>query len=725
MRPGERKPAWRAMSAPTGARQARTVVGYLVACALALLAAAEAVWADAPAEPAQPAAPAQSAPAMDPMAIGESATSSVSQLASITSLTGAQSGAPLMLGLSLSPDGAIGASPIANASGLSLQFYAPAATDSNGIPLPGAAIPETTGLTENLTLTKPDDKNGDGALSLSGMYYLSDGSHALNLAPGQSAQSYGQAISQNLAFKSNGFSFGLGYRDVAKGFAGADALNAMAAQEGGADVAAVKDLLSHIGQSDLNMNLGFAGTGGFKAGFLMDNLTDENSETRTRSETFSFEQDWKSGLDFSATHVMVDSNSLLGGPNSDTSTDHLHMAFAPAKSGLSLTTDETISHLVGSTNDQTAVNLADKFGGATLVGSYNANNTGGATPDSSATEHLALTDPLTRAVSLALTWDGASDEHNPGAIRNDFDAVMKASLAKSVQMATEFVEKHDGCGNSQDLHTTVSMPSFAGLTKAAWTLDFSDLAPLGAPDNHKWDIALDSTLPSGKTKLPTSLAGAGLHLEYAGNIIGAAPAAAQPASDQSARALRIVSGPTPGNWLSWSIYQQINTATGVCTPSVRDYQVQIQFLRGSTLAYANNSELPLPGLAVKDTKTQDLKLTTPLHLRNKGLQVAAEYMDGSDHTDGLAVTQSMSVGVSGPVGPKANMDLELGRTKQVGLDEGYATGTTYKVAYNCTTSTTDLLNFTSTITCWDSGGSRLVVTPVQASAQLSFKRTYW
>lgn len=726
------RPAWRDHCAPgTTVKPANVREAFccLAACLLALFGAADPLRADASSAAGQSGTASQISPIsqIDPMAVGAGATEGISPLASVTSILGSQGSAPLMLGLNISPDGLIGsgtgASP--SASGLAMQFYAPAATNSAGVPLPGAAIPETTGLTDNLMLAKPGDKSGDGGLSLSGMYYLSNGSHALDMAQGQSAEPFGQAISQTLSYKMDGLSLGLGYRDVAKGFAGADALNAMAAQEGASSVAAVKDLLSHTGQSDVNMNLGFTGTSGFKAGFLLDNLTDQNAERHTQTETFSFEQALKTGLDFSATHVMVDSDPLLGGPAADTSTDHLHLAFAQPKSGLSLSTDETIAHLVGSTNDQTAVNLADKLGGASLAGSYTANNTEGATPDSSASEHLALTDPLSRAVSLALTWDGGSDARNACASRNDFDSVFKASFAKSVALATEFVNKDDGGGRTQDLHTTVSLPSFAGMTKAAWTLDFSELAPLGAPDTHKWDIAFDSALPAGKTKLPPTLPGASLHLEYAGNIVGVTPGSTQPAANQSARALRIVSGPTPGNWLSWSIYQQMNSASGVCAPSVRDYQVQLQFLRGSTLAYANDDELPLAGLAVKSSKTQDLKLTAPLHLHNKPIQVAAEYMDGSDHTDGLATTQSVSLGVSGPVSPKANLDMSLGRTRQMGLDGGYANGTTYKIAYNCTTSQTDLLNFTSTVTCWDSGGSRLVAVPVQASAQLSFKRTYW
>lgn len=643
---------------------------------------------------------------------------------SLSQMLGLQSGTPLMLGFGLSPSPAQTGSSAASASGISLGFYAPAATDSAGTPLPGAMVPTTTGLSENLMLANPNPKSSSGGISLSGVYYVSNGSHALGPGAGKGASAYGAAISQAISYKSKGLSFGFGYSDVARAFAGADALKAMAGQQGGPDAAAIGDLLKRQGQSDLNFNLGFAGSGGVKAGFALDNLTDQNAKRHTQTETLSFEQDTKSGLGFSITHGMVMANSLLGGSASDSTNDHLHLAFAPTHSGFSLNADQTFTRNPGSGNDQTALNLGDKFSGFNFTGNIVSTQVTGNSPDRSTSEQMHLDGNLSHSLSFVTTWNGAADEHNPWGAKNDFDTQLKETFAKDVLGATEFVSKVEGKNRSDDWHTTLSLPSFAGMAKPMWSVDLADQEPFSAPAVHKWDIAFDSTLPTVKTRLPETLSGAGLHLEYADCSAGSPCQPGQTSPAYAASTIKVVSGPSPGNRLSWSIFQQIRSAAGGLSPSVRDYQIQMVLLRGLTLAYANADQIILPNGSVKDTKTQDLKLATTLRGK-RPVQLTAEYMAGADRADCLAETQTASVGVSAPAGAKGSLNMSVGRTGQVGLDGGYAYGTTYKMAYNCPTSQTDLINFTSTITYWDSGGSRLVACPVQATAQLSFKRTYW
>jgi hypothetical protein len=655
----------------------------------------------------------------------EGGSAGATSLPSLSQLLANQSGAPLMLGLNMSQGGevAAGNSAVGN-PGLSLLFYSPSATDSAGTPLPGATVPTTYGLNENLALTRSDGKAGDSGLSLGGMFYMSNGSHALAAGASQPTLRSEDAVSQNISYKTQAVSFSLNYRDVGKGFAGDDALNAMAGQNGSAPTAAIKDLLSHKGQSDWNLNLGLANTHGLKAGFLLDNLTDQNAHAGTHAETFSLSDTFSGGLGFSASHAVVNKSSLLGGPSSDTTTDNLHLSLAPVHTGLFLNADQTVTRTNnGSENTQTKLDLADHFGALSVTSSFNLTGTSGLISDHAATQHVQLVDTFNKTTSLTTTWDGASDAKNRLGGKNDFDAVLKTTLAGRIQTVTELTDKDDGNNKIQAFQSTFALPSFAGMKNANWKVNLTNQTSACGQQTQTLSASMDSTLPTGKVNLPPTLPGATLHLEYAGNLIGADPQSGGLASHQSSRALRIVSGPVRGNWLSWSLFLQNRDGAGVIMPSVRDFMVQAAILHGGSLTYTSNDQLPANGGAVKDLKEQELKLAAPLPAK-KPLQLTADYLTGADNADNLACTQTMSVGIAGPISNNKTLDVSLGRTQQLARDGGFANGTTYKVAYKWNQDESNMLNLASSVTYWDSGGSRLMPRPVDATAQLAFKRVY-
>jgi hypothetical protein len=592
-------------------------------------------------------------------------------------------------------------------SGLSFLIYNP--PSQTGMPAIGPQAPQAMGLSETMNLLAPGTATSSG-LSLAGA--------ALFAGPTNNStqQAQKQAINQTLGYQSGGLKLSIDYVNVGKQFS----IDPTQAASAGLTGNMSNSLLGFKGQNGINTGLNYT-EGADKFGFSFSSITDSLHSQHKTSEIMSMEHDFNKSLAMTFQSTEATAEQLSGGTASHQTTNILHLAYSPTRSGFLLdgTTTQTLNGQ-GAETDDMKLSVARNFSTLNLSSQFESNsNKSSGTSNGWTVEKFNASDMLGKGVKVTSFWDQKSNSDGSG--NNDFDVILNSTENRYVELAAEYAKSDvsNAAGTSKSSLVANVKPGTVGIFgPLLLTLSYSSHQTAFLAGYQSYSAALSGQITHAKA-FDFGLMGAKYYLAYSdasSQNAGSADAV------HSARTLRLVSGPSGSNGLSWTVMQQQRLdGNGQPLRTSSDYEVKYNLNRHISVAGNSTFETAQANGAFSDRDAQGLGITL-----NTGLSTAiiASYVHSKCPSANINGEDDYTMTDSGVLFGKQGA-LGLGEDTKSDISDRYAYGASANVQYNWKADADNLLNLSSKFTDWQNCGyNNQDDNTVEAAGQINYQRVF-
>jgi hypothetical protein len=606
-------------------------------------------------------------------------------------------------------EGAFGGAQQSFSNGLSFLVYTP--TAQNQAPSIGPKTPMTYGVTESFNVLSPGQSTMSG-LSLTGAALFADPTTA------GSAGADKQAIDQSLSYNHGGAKFTVGFMNIGKQFA------AGSTTAGALDPSIAQDLTGKKGQEGFNTGFDF-NKNGTKIGLQFNSIADSLQNQHRMSETMSLEREFNKALSLSFQRSVNDTNQLQNSSGSHVTTNVMHLAYSPTRSGFLLdgTNTETQADNGASANDF-VLKIAKQFSKINLSSQFeSADNTSGGVGSGWSSQSFNASGAIRPGLTFTGYWATKSVQNGVGT--DDFDVTIKSAETRYLQLAAEYSKSSPTAGASsskQSLVATIAPGSMGPLGPLLLTLSINNQQNpcLDGYENYTASISGQIAPRSG---FDVGLTGAKYYLAYSDGSVGGATSGTGNRQFHSARTLRLVSAPTGKNGLSWTVSQQQRLdQNGQPMRTSSDYEAKYVLDKKVSLAANSTFEAARPDGSFSDQDSQGVSVNYN-EARTKSLIL--QYVHSRCASQNISAEDGYFVTYSGTSPSSTKLDFGLGEQTKYDQNGNNSIGTTADLGYDWKADDSNLVHLSSKLTDWQNHGyNNLTDSNVEATGQINFQRLF-
>jgi len=620
----------------------------------------------------------------------------------------AQSAQNATLPLGITENGSIG-SMQGISSGLSFLIYSP--TAKPGAPTIGQPATAACGVTEDYNILSPGSPSSMGlALTGAALYSIP--------SSGSTSGAQKQAINQTLSYNHGPINLSVGFLDVGKLFAVDNSASSPLAP------AMAGKLLSEKGQDGFNSGLNYS-QDGTKFGLQFSSIADSLQSQHKFNTTLSMERDFDKALSLSFQTIENTSEQMSSNAASHMTTDILHLAYSPTRTGflLDAKNTSTFGDQGAQTNDL-MLKVAKQFSALNLSSQFESSTSSSAGSSSASfSQRFDASDTIRKGLTFSGYWAKRTVE--AGSETDDYDVIIKSAENRFLALSAEYA-KHDALDGSgtgkQSLVASITPGAVGPLGPLLLNLSINNQQSQMLDGFQSYSASLSGQLAPSK-RFDFGLPGAKYVLAYSDASAGGNYAINGHAVSHSARTLRLVSAPAGKNGLSWTVSQQQRLdGNGQALRTASDYETKYTFNHRLSIAANSIFETAKPDGSFTDMDQQGFTMNWN---QTQSCSMIAQYVHSRCPSQNIAGEDGYTLTCSG-MGPQSRkMDLGIGEQTKRDFNGYNAFGTSANVAYAWKADDSNLLNITSKVTNWQNHGfNNDYDTSVEAAGQINFQRLF-